>query len=89
MTVYAARSGAGFHNTHAMNIIEIKGVRYQVRVENEVQEILYDGTWISRSDFVDALCSDNKWDQVCELALLGFNTKKLETVENENDHRRW
>jgi len=72
-----------------MNIIEIKGVRYQVRLENGVPHILYSGKWLIHDKFIDRLCDDGKMDQVFELAMYGFNIKKQEIASEEKAVRRW
>jgi len=58
-----------------MNIIQICDARYEVKIENGLRMIKYNGNWITYSRFVDRLADDDHWDQLCELAKLGQNIK--------------
>lgn len=54
-------------------LIELEGIRYQVRVVQGQRQILFDGVWTPAFEFVDALAHRGEWGQVCELAKLGCN----------------
>lgn len=64
-------------NTEHKFYIVAGGVAYQVRKLAGQQEVLLDGKWIGRTEFVDELCRLQKWDAVRDLARAAFVTPSL------------
>ena len=64
------------NNTYLIKLGQ-PGTVYSVRVtDSGERQILFpdsNGEWIGHAQFVDTLCAQGEWDQVCELAKFGVN----------------
>lgn len=55
----------------ATYLIELNGIRYEVRVVKGDRQIKHDGKWIPVSKFIDDLIDREQWHSVLTLAELG------------------
>lgn len=54
-------------------LIKLQDATYDVRVDGNKREILYNCVWVDPDSFVDLLIQDEQWPKVAELAKLGHS----------------
>ena len=66
--------------------IGLCGKVYQVRVVDDVRQVLSGGEWITHTQFVDNLADDKNWDALYELAKGAclLNPKEVERLLLQN-----
>jgi len=83
-----SRSPLGSAHKHYIGLC---GKAYQVRVVDDVRQVLSGGEWITHTQFVDNLADDKNWDALYELAkgacLLNPKEVKRLLLQNTKDSR--